>query len=104
LGLGLELGFGTKVAPQPPPRILNGPTIIHVHLSNVEIMINGYNVSVYCSCTLQSECSNADGYNHWKSRLTGTYNNCVNITSIQPASHWPVQHSVNVRYNSCNYW
>ena len=52
---------------------------------------------IYCSCTLQSECSDAGDANHWKSRVTGTYNSCVNITNLQPASHWPVQRSVNVR-------
>jgi len=61
-------------------------------------------VAVYCSCTMQSECSNAGVNNHWKSRLTGNYNSCVNITNIQPASEWPIQHSVNVRYSTCNSW
>ena len=46
---------------------------------------------------MSSECVDADRNNHWKSQLTGDYNRCVDVTSLRPASHWPVQRSVNVR-------
>jgi len=64
-----------------------------------------HEVMVHCEmwlnsrCTMRSECADAGANNHWKSRLTDSYNSCVNITKVLPASQWPVQLSVNVRHN-----
>jgi len=60
-----------------------------------------WSVWLHCwRCVPQSECADATVDNRWKSQLTGNFNRCVTITSISPASRWPVQLNVNV----CTRW